>query len=171
MDTISSRESSGSPLPLIGVIAGLIGVVLGGVAIVKASKASTTLAEHQVKVDKVDAIESSVNAANDTATKAGRDTAVLRQNLQQVAKDAGDYMGALRADVDQLKEAQKKSAPVAKSSTPVVAGPGEYVIKSGDTFMKIARAQGVSAADLQAVNAGVNPNRLLPGQKIKLPAK
>jgi LysM repeat protein len=172
MDTISSRESSGSPLPLVGVIAGVLGLVLGVVAIVKVSNANKRLDEHQPKIDMVDGIKSTADAANDAAAKAGREAATLRQSLTSVAKEASDYMGALRADVDKLKEDMKKPAPAAKgSSGPVVAGPGEYVIKSGDTFAKIARAQGVSLADLQAVNAGVNPSKLSVGQKIKLPKK
>ncbi|MEN9662841.1 MAG: LysM peptidoglycan-binding domain-containing protein [Opitutaceae bacterium] len=173
MDTISSRESSGSPLPLVGVIAGVLGLVLGVVALVKVSNANKRLDEHQPKIDLVDGIKTTADAANDAATKAARDTAAVRQNLAQVAKDASDYMGALRADVDKIKEDMKKPAPSAAkgSSGPVVAGPGEYVIKSGDTFAKIARAQGVSLGDLQAVNAGVNPSKLAVGQKIKLPKK
>jgi LysM repeat protein len=53
----------------------------------------------------------------------------------------------------------------------VVAGPGEYVVRSGDSFAKIARSQGVSIADLTAVNPGVNSSKLQPGQKLKLPKK
>jgi LysM repeat protein len=45
------------------------------------------------------------------------------------------------------------------------------VIKSGDNFSKIARAHGVSLADLQAVNPGVESSSLKVGQKIKLPKK
>jgi LysM repeat protein len=52
-----------------------------------------------------------------------------------------------------------------------VAGPDEYIIKSGDTGAKIARERGVSLADLQTVNPGVNWTRLAVGQKIKLPKK
>ena len=52
-----------------------------------------------------------------------------------------------------------------------MAGPGEYVIKAGDSFAKIARAHGMSAADVQAVNPGVDSSKLKVGQKIKLPKK
>jgi LysM repeat protein len=52
-----------------------------------------------------------------------------------------------------------------------VAGPGEYVVKSGDTGVKIARANSVAIGDLQAVNPGVNWNSLKVGQKVKLPQK
>ena len=52
-----------------------------------------------------------------------------------------------------------------------VLGPGEYVIKPGDTFAKIARANGFSPADVSAVNPGVDSSKLKVGQKIKLPKK
>jgi LysM repeat protein len=44
-------------------------------------------------------------------------------------------------------------------------------VKGGDTFAKIARAQGSSLADLQSVNPGVESSKLKVGQKIKLPKK
>jgi LysM repeat protein len=53
----------------------------------------------------------------------------------------------------------------------VTAGPDEYIVKGGDTGYKIATANGVSVADLQAVNPGVSWTALKVGQKIKLPAK
>jgi LysM repeat protein len=81
----------------------------------------------------------------------------------------------LQVSVNKLEEAAKKPAPAAaaakKGSEPAVAGPGEYVVKAGDSGMKIATANGVSIADLQAVNPGVNWNRITPGQKLKLPKK
>ncbi|MBP6508227.1 MAG: LysM peptidoglycan-binding domain-containing protein [Opitutaceae bacterium] len=52
-----------------------------------------------------------------------------------------------------------------------MAGPDEYIIKSGDTFAKIARAHGSSISDIQAVNPGVDSSKLKIGQKIKMPKK
>lgn len=43
------------------------------------------------------------------------------------------------------------------------------VIKSGDTFSKIARTLGVSAAKIQELNPGVEPTKLKIGQTIKIP--
>ena len=172
MDTISSRESSGSPLPLVGVIAGVLGLVLGVVALVKVSNANKRLDEHQPKIDMVDGIGAKADAANDAANKVKNDLGRMQTSTQNTVNQIGELIGGLRADVDKLKEEAKKPAPAAaKGGGPVVAGPGEYVIKSGDTLAKIARAQGVSLADLQAVNAGVNPSKLSVGQKIKLPKK
>ena len=60
MDTISSRESSGSPLPLVGVIAGLLGLVLGIVALVKVSGATKRLDENDPKIAKIEVKRSGV---------------------------------------------------------------------------------------------------------------
>ena len=75
--------------------------------------------------------------------------------------------------IAKIEEGQKKPAAAAgKSSGPVVAGPGEYIVKAGDTSgTKIAKAVGVSIGDLQAVNPGVNWSHLSIGQKLKLPKK
>ena len=45
------------------------------------------------------------------------------------------------------------------------------MIKSGDTFAKIARAHGATLGEVSAVNPGVDSGKLKVGQKIKLPAK
>ena len=173
MDTISSRESSGSPLPLVGVIAGALGLVLGIVALVKVSTVNKTLMDHQPKIDMVDGIKATADTANDAANKANQGVSTLRNSVQTNLNQVGEMLGTFSARLDKIEEASKKAAaaPAAKGGGPVVAGPGEYVIQAGDNFSKIARAKGVSVADLQAVNAGVNSSSLKVGQKIKLPVK
>lgn len=57
------------------------------------------------------------------------------------------------------------------SSTTVVAG-GEYVIKSGDTLERIAQrtlGDGSKWRDIAKLNPGLDPTRLMVGQKITLP--
>lgn len=49
------------------------------------------------------------------------------------------------------------------------AGPGEYIVRSGDTGAKIARKAGVNVRDLQIANPGLEWTRLYVGQVIKLP--
>lgn len=44
-----------------------------------------------------------------------------------------------------------------------------YVIKSGDTFYAIASRNGISVADLEKANPGVNPTKLQIGQTICIP--
>jgi LysM repeat protein len=173
MDTIS-RENS-SMLPVGGIIVGAIGLLLGGLALVQVSKVNKAVVEHQPKIEKVDGIEAQAAAAASAAEKAKSDVATLQRSTQSAFDSVGPLLSELKASVTKLEEAAKK-APVAAakkggSSEPVVAGPGEYVVKAGDTGMRIATANGVSVSDLQAVNAGVNWNGLRPGQKLKLPKK
>jgi LysM repeat protein len=172
MDTIS-RENN-SMLPVGGIIVGVIGLLLGGYSAISLSKVNKTLAEHQVKVDKVDAIEAQASAAGQAADKAKVDIASLTRSTQTAFDSVGPALAALREDVTKIQESMKKPAPVAGkkgSGEPAVAGPGEYVVKAQDSGAKIARAHGVSLADLQTVNPGVDWSKLKLGQKIKLPKK
>jgi LysM repeat protein len=67
----------------------------------------------------------------------------------------------------------KASAKGAKAGggEPAVAGPGEYIVKPGDTGVKIAHANGCSLTDLESVNPGVTWTHLKVGEKLKLPEK
>lgn len=179
MDTIS-RESSPSYLPIAGLIAGLVGLLLGGIALANASKANkaAAAASEQVtaQVARIDAVESTASSANSTAERASGNIASLQRSTQDAFTAVAGEMGKINGELAKLQEAASKKAPTVKdgaktASGPVTAGPDEYVVKSGDTGMKIAAANGVSIGDLQAVNPSVNWKALKVGQKIKLPAK
>ncbi len=172
MDTIS-RDNNTSYLPVAGVIVGLVALVLSAVALVKVSSANKTLAEHADKVAKIDAIESTANTAAGTADRAAKNVDSLAQQTQKAVTDIGNMILEANGKIAKIEEGQKKPAAAAgKSSGPVVAGPGEYIVKAGDTSgTKIAKAVGVSIGDLQAVNPGVNWSHLSIGQKLKLPKK
>jgi LysM repeat protein len=170
MDTISSRENS-NIMPLVGVIAGVLALVLSIVALVKVNTVSTKLAAQEEKVAKIDAIEASASTAASAADKANADIRKLTTQTQDAVNQIGTMIGEVRASVTKLEEAQK-SRPAAKGAKgEVVAGPGEYVIKKGDTGMSVSKANGVSLSDLQAVNPNINWNHLSIGQKVKLPNK
>ncbi len=172
MDTIS-RDNNTSYLPVAGVIVGLVALVLSAVALVKVSSANKTLAEHADKVAKIDAIESTANTAAGTADRAAKNVDSLAQQTQKAVTDIGNMILEANGKIAKIEEGQKKPAAAAgKSSGPVVAGPGEYIVNAGDTSgTKIAKAVGVSIGDLQAVNPGVNWSHLSIGQKLKLPKK
>lgn len=176
MDTIS-RENN-SMLPVGGIVVGVIGLLLGGIALLQIQTVKKTLAEHQVKVDMVDGVKSQAETAAAAADKADKGVAGLRGETVKAFNDVGAAIGEIRGNIGKIEESLKKPAPAPadtkggkKASGPVVAGPGEYVVKAGDSGAKIARANGVSLSDLQAVNPGVNWNKLAPGNKIKLPKK
>lgn len=171
MDTISSRENT-NILPLVGVIAGVIALALAVVALVKVSSANKTLAAHEEKVQKIDAIESQASTAAAAADRANADIRKLNTQTQDAVNQLGTMIGEVRTSVTKIEESMKKPAAVAKGKgEPAVAGPGEYIVKKGEGGAAIARANGVSLSDLQAVNPNVVWTKLHPGQKIKLPAK
>jgi LysM repeat protein len=170
MDTIS-RENN-SMLPVGGIIVGVIALLLGGYSAIKLSSVGKTVAAHEEKLGRVEMVEAQVGSAAATSEKAARDVSALTRSTQDAFNQVGAELGNLRAGITKLEESAK--APVraaAKGGAPAVAGPDEYVIKSGDTGAKIARERGVSLADLLSVNPDVNWNRLNVGQKIKLPKK
>lgn len=174
MDTIS-RENN-SMLPVGGLIVGVIALLLGGYAAISLSKVNRTLTEHGEKIAKIDGIESQVASASAASDKATKDLASLTRSTQDAFNSVGGELGSLRASITKLEEAAKKpvaAAPGKKGSgEPAVAGPGEYIVKAGDASgSKIAKANGVSLADLQAVNPGVNWSKLHVGQHLKLPKK
>jgi LysM repeat protein len=46
--------------------------------------------------------------------------------------------------------------------------PASYVVQNGDTLTSIAQKTGVSVAQIQALNPGVDPQILVSGEKLKL---
>ncbi|HEX2854158.1 MAG TPA: LysM domain-containing protein [Opitutaceae bacterium] len=170
MDTIS-RENN-SMLPVGGIIVGVAALLLAAYAAVTLSKVNKSVAAHEEKIAKIESIEAQATSAAADAAKANKTIVDYARQTQDGFNTVGNELAKLREELTKM-EAQKKAAPVAgkKSSEPVVAGPDEYVIKAGDTFSKIAAAQGLKASDISAVNPGVDSSKLHVGQKIKLPAK
>ncbi len=160
-------------LPVGGVIVGVLALIVGGYGAIKASSLQKIVATHQEKVDKVDGIESqlgSVSAASDKATK---DIGSLSRTTQEAFNTVAADLANIHASIVKIEEAQKKPAAAGKGPRgEVVAGPGEYVVKAGDSFAKIGRAHGgFSPSEVASVNPGVDSSKLKVGQKIKLPAK
>lgn len=59
---------------------------------------------------------------------------------------------------------------VTPSAPPVQSGTRTHTVKSGDTLYGIARKNGVSVAELQRANPGVNVSALRIGASLKIPA-
>ena len=148
MDTIS-RENN-SMLPVGGIVVGVIGLLLGGIALLQISKVNKTLAEHQAKVDLVDSVKGQAETAAAVAEKTAKELSGLTRSTQDAFNQVGGELGNLRGAITKFEEAAKKPVPVVADkkggkSGPAVAGPGEYVVKASDGGTKIAKANGHDA--------------------------
>lgn len=169
MDTIS-RENN-SPLPLVGVILGAISLVAVIFLGVNLSKLKTELAAQGDKVAKIDDIAAQVQSASNASDKAARDITSLATQTQTAVTQIANDLAGIHEQVKHLEEAHVAKAARGPRGEPAVAGPGEYIVKSGDSGVKIARANGCTLADLESVNPGVSWTHLKVGEKLKLPEK
>ncbi|MDB6169975.1 MAG: Peptidoglycan-binding LysM [Verrucomicrobia bacterium] len=161
-------------LPVGGVILGALALIVGGYGAIKASSLQKTVATHQEKIDKIDGLESQVGSVAGASDKATKDISSLSRTTQDAFNTVAADLANIHASIVKIEESQK-ARPVAAGKgprEPVVAGPGEYVVKAGDSFAKIGRAHGgFTSAEVASVNPGVDPSKLKIGQKIKLPQK
>lgn len=159
-----------------GVIIGAVALIIGGYAAINLSKVNRTLSAQADKVAKIDDIASQVGSAASASDKAARDITTLQNSTQAAVNQLGTELATLDEKVKHIEEAHvaKATARGAKGGgggEPAVAGPGEYIVKAGDSGSKIARANGCSLTDLEAVNPGVTWTHLRVGEKLKLPEK
>jgi len=177
MDTLSrDSNSSGSVLPLVGVIAGALGLILSVVALVKLSSIKKEVdVLNQDLTAKISTLEGDVRNA---AAKNETDNKALREAVQNALNQVGEQIGAMRGQIAKIEEAQKArpaaaagkggAAPVA---TGVLNADGTYTIASGDTVAKVARKFAVKIDAIEAENPGLDPAKLKVGQKIRIPKK
>ncbi len=177
MDTLSrDSNSSSSVLPLVGVIAGALALVLSATALFKLSTLQKTVTAHDEAINtKLPALESTVNAAS---AKTEADIKSLRTGVQSALDQVGGEIGTINAKLAKMEEAMKKPAPAAaggKGGKGVVTGTvdadGNYSVAPGDTLAKIARKFATKIDSLETENPGLDPTKLKVGQKIKIPKK
>ena len=170
MDTIS-RENN-SLLPIGGVIIGAVALIIGGYAAISLSKVNRTLAQQADKVAKIDDIASQVASASAASDKAARDITTLQNSTQAAVNQLGTELATIDEKLKHIEESHvAKAAKGGPKGEAAVAGPGEYIVKGGDTGAKIARANGCTIGELTSVNPGVSWSHLKVGEKIKLPEK
>ncbi len=161
-DTIESSSESKFPL-----IAGIVGVALGVVALVLAIKAKN--AAEQANLAAQAAAASAGEATNAVASKA--DGAAF-QALQGEFTAFKDQTGKAFADATTAYEGLRKAVEArggsrSSGTTGGTAGPGEYIVQKGDSLYAIAKKNGLSLKALQDLNPGVGAN-LKIGQKLKV---
>lgn len=177
MDTLSrDSNSSSSVLPLVGVIAGALGLILAIVALVKLSTLQKTVTTQGDEVAKIATVEGDLRAAT---AKSETDLRGLREGVQNALRDIGTALGERDAKIAKLEEAMKaRPAPAAAAGGKAAAAPtgvlnadGTYTIAAGDNLSKIARKFNVKLDAIEAENPGLDPRGLKIGQKIRIPRK
>ena len=178
MDTLSrDSNSSGSVLPLVGVIAGALGLILSVVALVKLSSIKKEVDSLNAEIPpKIATLEGDVRTA---AAKSESDLKGLQAGVQNALTQVGEQMGVINGKIAKIEEAQKAKpvaaaagkAGAAAAPTGVLNADGTYTIASGDTISKVARKFAVKVDAIEAENPGLDPARLKVGQKIHIPKK
>jgi LysM repeat protein len=97
--------------------------------------------------------------------------------LSSIAKRFGVSLAELQKTNDitnpnQIVVGQKLRVPAAAPSSPATPTSSQgktYVVQQGDTLSKIAVRFGVTVAALQSANNISDPNKVYPGQVLKIP--
>ena len=101
MDTIS-RENN-SMLPVAGVIVGVLALLVGGYAAIKASSLQKTVVTHEEKIAKIDTIESQAGSASASADKAARDIVSLNRSTQEAFNTVASSLGNIQASITKME--------------------------------------------------------------------
>ena len=174
MDTLSRDSSSSSNIvPIAGVFAGVIALILAIAALVQVSSLKKTVTAQADTIAKIPDLENQVRS---TASKAENDVKSLQAGIQKALTDVGTEFGNVNAKIAKIEDAMKKPAPAAgkgaaAAPTGVMNPDGTYTIAAGDTLAKIARKFGVRVDSIEAENPGIDSSRLKVGQKIRVPKK
>ncbi|MEO6035098.1 MAG: LysM domain-containing protein [Verrucomicrobiota bacterium] len=98
-----------------------------------------------------------------------------KKQIQVIIALTGTLFVGCATDSDGLRRHQEKKIARGEyflAESNATAGAfyelGIYVIEKGDTLAKVAGQFHLSVVEIMAVNPGLNPNRLLIGQKIRI---
>jgi LysM repeat protein len=188
MDTISSETngSGTSYVPIFALIVGGVAVVLAIVALVKLNGVSKRIDQLAGLGSRIETLQGEVRGAVENAERVNRSVTTLQTQTQRAVDQLASEIGTVRTTVNRidlaLKEAPKPApAPAVAAAAPGAAAPagtsagpapaGTYVVKPGDTGVRIAQAHNVTLAALMAANPEVDWNRLRVGQSIRIPGR
>lgn len=193
MDTPSSPKT-GSYLGIVVGIVAVIAVILGVVALQKASALDKKLGDIAALAARIDTMEASVRRVSDESAKGVTGVNNLRGTYERYFDQINTEFANLRTQINKVSIDTKElidrtsSGPVRSASSGgsggsggETAGPtvppgtlsedGTYVIKGGDTLGRVAASFGVTLTELQDANPGVDSRKLRVGQKIVVPKK
>jgi len=177
MDTLSrdSSSSSNNILPLAAIALGVIGLLVGIIGLVKATKLEKSVATQMEDVNsKISGVQNDVRGVSANVDNSIK---TFRDSVQGVLTQVGNELGTVKAQITRLEEAAKKPAPVAGKAgkggkvTGTVDADGNYLVAPGDTLNKIAKKFGTTKDAIEAENPGIDPAKLRVGQKVKIPKK
>lgn len=177
MDTLSrdSSSSSNNILPLAAIALGVIGLLVGIIGLVKATKLEKSVAAQMEDVNsKISGVQNDVRGVSANVDNSIK---TFRDSVQGVLTQVGNELGTVKAQITRLEEAAKKPAVVVGKAgkggkvTGTVDADGNYLVAPGDTLNKIAKKFGTTKDAIEAENPGIDPAKLRVGQKVKIPKK
>jgi LysM repeat protein len=190
MDSPLSENRSNNLLVYVAAVAAVVALVLGIVGLMKVSKVQKQLGIVNIVElsDKVAQSDSKAAQASTEARGAKNDVRTLQTLMERaVDQQLADIRGNIARIEDMAKQALDRPSVASGGGggggsaagggggitiTPGSLDPdGAYVVKSGDTFGRIAPQFGVTVAEIVAANPGVDPRRLRVGQKLIIPKK
>ncbi len=185
-------ENRSNLLVYVAAGAGVFALILGIVALIQIGKIKNQIVGvdlQQVTKDASDAKQAASDARASASTANSQNNPALRALATTMEREIGNQLTSIRSDIQRVEDLAKQSSarpasassssngPSASSGGPAGPAPGQldsdgtYVIKSGDTFGRIAPQFGVTVPEIIAANPGVDPRRLHVGQKIVIPKK
>ncbi len=178
----SSKPGLSAMMPL---AAGLLGVLLGVIALFMSFSNSGKVAAMKADVDSLMSTADTMKAtASDvasvkqkvdlTASKLDAVVSGVQSSLTNFGQDVSAKITAISDKVDKLGSRApvaaaaggSKSAP---AETAVTSAGGTHTIVAGDTLAVLARKYNVTLAAIVAANPGVDPSKLKIGQSINIP--
>ena len=170
---MTTRTDSHLPLVgiLVGVLALIVALVIGGVGFAKIS-ALDKIVPYDLQ-DRLTSVETDARNASAAADKASKGVDSLQRSAQAAFDSIGPEIGGLKDSVKKLEDAQK-AREAARNRTQAPSGGSawrseyEYVVQAGDTGTGIAHKNGVSISEMEAANPGIDWKKLKVGQRIKI---
>jgi len=164
---------------------GVLGLVIGAIALFMSFSNSSKITQLNALADEVKTASDTATAAKTTAdglaSKVDASTSMITGMRSQVETFAGqvkDVITKQGTDIDALKaqvasrgSSSRSSGGASGATSSVVPGQGgTHIIVAGDNFSNIAKKYGVTLADLEAANPGVDSSKLKLGQHITIPS-